>query len=128
LIVPIKTFPWDIQDHLKTHEQQLGYLEAVFEDDDPALIAAALGDVAKARGMSAVAKEAGVTRETLYKALSENGDPRLSTFMGVARALGLRLQLSPVPEKKQTPIKRATSKSTTSKSAQPVRKKTIKAA
>jgi len=121
--MPIKTSPWDIQDYLKTHEQQLGYLEAVFEDDDPALIAAALGDVAKARGMSAVAKEAGVTREALYKALSEDGDPRLSTFMGVTRALGLRLQLLPVPEKKKI-----STKSAPSKGPQPARKKTIKAA
>lgn len=70
------------------------YLEAAFEDGDPAVIAHALGDVARAVGMTAVAKDAGVSREALYKSLSEAGDPRLSTFFGVIKALGLKVSVS----------------------------------
>ncbi|MEG9884326.1 MAG: addiction module antidote protein [Hyphomicrobiales bacterium] len=76
---------WDIQDHLNTPEEVALYLEAVFEDGDPKLIAAALGDVARARGMT------GITREALYKTLSERGDLKLATLLGVFKALGLRL-------------------------------------
>ena len=82
---------WDIQDHLNTPEDVALFLEAVFEDGDPKLIAAALGDVARAKGMTGVARKAGVTREALYKALSERGDPKLATLLGVFKALGLRL-------------------------------------
>ena len=82
---------WDIQEYLETPEDIVHYLEAVFEDGDPKLIAAALGDIARARGMTEVARKAGVTREALYKALSENGDPKLATLIGVFKALGLRL-------------------------------------
>ncbi|MFP3542047.1 putative addiction module antidote protein [Rhizobium sp. SIMBA_035] len=93
--MPLETTRFDIQDHLKTPEEQIVYLEAAFEDGDPALIAHALGDVARAVGMTSVAKEAGVTREALYKSLSETGDPRLSTFFGVIKALGLKISISP---------------------------------
>lgn len=71
----------------------VAYLEAAFEDGDPALIATALGHVARAKGMTQLAAEAGVTREALYKALSPTGDPRLSTFLGVMKALGIKLKL-----------------------------------
>ena len=87
----IETTSWDIQDHLAEPEQQIGYLEAAFEDGDPIVVAAAIGDVARARGMSKMAEQAGVTREALYKALSTKGDPRLSTLLGVMRALGITL-------------------------------------
>lgn len=93
--MPLETTPFDVQDHLKTQEDRILYLEAAFEDGDPSLIAHALGDVAKAVGMSSVAKEAGVTREALYKSLSETGDPRLSTFFGVIKALGLKVSIAP---------------------------------
>ncbi|MET3854290.1 addiction module antidote protein [Rhizobium sp. OAE497] len=93
--MPLETTRFDVQDHLKTEDERMLYLEAAFEDGDPALIARALGDVARAAGMSAVAKEAGVTREALYKSLSETGDPRLSTFFGVLKALGLKVSISP---------------------------------
>lgn len=89
--MPIETTKFDIQDHLKTPKQRAAYLEAAFEDGDPALITNALGDVARAIGMGDVAKEAGITREGLYKALSTKGDPRLSTLSGVVKAMGLRL-------------------------------------
>ena len=68
------------------------YLEAAFDDGDPALVATALGDIARAIGMTDLAARAGVTREALYKALSPNGDPRLSTFLGVMKALGIKLK------------------------------------
>lgn len=89
----LQTTRFDIQDHLKTPEERLAYLEAAFEDGDPALIAHSLGDVARSIGMTAVAKHAGVTREALYKALSENGDPKLSTLLGVTAALGFKLKV-----------------------------------
>jgi len=87
----IKTLPWDSAAYLRTTADIAGYLEAVFEDGDPALIAAALGDIARAMGMTQLASQAGVTREALYKALSATGDPRLSTFLGVMKALGIKL-------------------------------------
>lgn len=92
----LRTTRFDVQDHLKTPEERLAYLEAAFDDGDPALIAHSLGDVARSLGMSDVAKKAGVTREALYKALSENGDPKLSTLLGVVAALGIKLSVAPV--------------------------------
>ena len=88
-IAKLKKF--DAAEHLETPEDIARYLEAAFEDDNPSRITAALGTVARAKGMSDVARKAGVTREALYKALSENGDPKLGTLFGVFQALGLRL-------------------------------------
>lgn len=90
----IETKPWDPAERLTSREAIAAYLEAVFEEGDAGLIAAALGDVARSRGMTEVARAAGVTRDTLYKTLTKDGDPRLSTFLGVAKALGLKLQLA----------------------------------
>jgi probable addiction module antidote protein len=87
----LKTTLWDAAEYLDSAEAIAEYLEAAFEDGDPALIAAALGDVARAMGMTQLAGKAGVTREALYKALSPTGDPRLSTFLGVMKALGIKL-------------------------------------
>jgi probable addiction module antidote protein len=87
----IKTTAWDASEYLDSPAAIAEYLEAVFEDGDPSLIAAALGDVARALGMTQLAAQAGVTREALYKALSPTGDPRLSTFLGVMKALGIKL-------------------------------------
>ena len=89
----IKTKLWDLAEHLTSPDAIAAYLEAVFEDGDPSLIAAAFGDIGRAKGMTEIAKAAGVTRDALYKALTEDGDPRLSTFLGVAKALGLKIQL-----------------------------------
>ena len=86
-----KTKPWDAAEHLKTEKDMVAYLETAFEEDDPALVAAALGDIARAKGMTDVAREAGLGRESLYKALSPDGNPEFSTVMKVVRALGLRL-------------------------------------
>ena len=87
----LETTPYDSADYLDSPEDIAAYLEAAFEDGDPALITHMLGVVARAKGMSQLARDAGVTREALYKALTADGDPKLSTFVGVMKALGMRL-------------------------------------
>ncbi len=89
-----RTRRWDAAEHLKSDEDIVAYLEAAFEDGDPALIAAALGDIARARGMTKVAADAGLGRESLYKALSPNGNPEFATVLKVMQALGLGLRVS----------------------------------
>ncbi len=91
--MPIETSPWDSADLLDTPAAVAAYIEAAIEEDDASLLTHALGVVARAKGMSKVAEDAGVTREALYKALSAEGDPRLSTLIGVLKALGLRLNV-----------------------------------
>ena len=86
-----RTRPWGPADHLERDEDIVAYLEAAFEDGDPALISAALGDIARAKGMTQVAADAGLGRESLYKALSPNGNPEFATVLKVVRALGLEL-------------------------------------
>jgi probable addiction module antidote protein len=83
---------WDPADYLKSEEDMAAYLEACLEEapDDPALVAAALGDIARARGMVRLARETGLTREGLYKALSKDGNPSLGTVLKVLKALGLK--------------------------------------
>jgi probable addiction module antidote protein len=90
----LKTMPWDSAAYLKTDRDIAHYLEAVFEDGDPALAAAALGDVARAEGMSRIAKAAGLGRESLYKALSPDGNPELATVLKVMHALDLKLKVA----------------------------------
>ena len=90
-----KTSPWDAAEYLNTEEEMAAYLEAALEEGEPALVAAALGDIARARGMTQLARETGLGRESLYKALSPNGNPEFSTILKVVRALGLELHASP---------------------------------
>ena len=90
----IETTLFDPTELLTSDEAIQEYLEIAFEDGDTKDIAIALGNIAKAKGMTKVAKEAGVTREALYKSLSENGDPKLSTLLGVMKALGLHLSVA----------------------------------
>jgi probable addiction module antidote protein len=90
----LKTIPWDSAAYLKTSEDIAEYLEAAFEDGDPALVAAALGDVARSKGMAKIARAAGLGRESLYKALSRDGNPELITVLKVMRALGLKLKVA----------------------------------
>jgi probable addiction module antidote protein len=92
----LKTTVWDPAEHLETEEDIAAYLEAAFEEGDPSLIAAALGDIARAKGMAQIAQEAGLGRESLYKALSPEGNPEFATIMKVVNALGLKLHASPV--------------------------------
>jgi probable addiction module antidote protein len=87
----LKLHPFDPAEHLETEEDILHYLEAAMEGNDPRHIASALGDVARSKGMSEVARKAGVGRQALYNALSENGNPTLETLVGVLSALGLQL-------------------------------------
>jgi probable addiction module antidote protein len=86
-----QTHPWDVAQHLETDEDMAAYLEAALEDGDPAVVAAALGDIARAKGMTQLARETGLGRESLYKALSPNGNPEFATVLKIVRALGLRL-------------------------------------
>lgn len=83
---------WDAVDHLKTEEDIAAYLEAAMEEagDDAAYIAAVLGDIAKARGIMALAEKTGMTRAGLYKALSEGGNPSFATILKITRALGIK--------------------------------------
>ena len=85
--------PYDVAEQLRSPEEMAAYLDAWLSDapDDAAGIARALGDIARARGMSRVARDSGLNRESLYKALSENGNPSFATVLKVARALGVRL-------------------------------------
>ncbi|MEO5625872.1 MAG: addiction module antidote protein [Dokdonella sp.] len=88
-----KSLPYDVSEHLRTAEEMALYLDACIEesDGDAAFIAKALGDIARAQGMSRVARDAGLSRESLYKALSGDRNPDFATVLKVARALGLRL-------------------------------------
>ena len=93
----VKTSTYDVAEHLRTPEEMAAYLDAWLEEapDDVSGIARALGDIARAKGMSQVAKEAGLSRESLYRALSEDGNPSFATVLKVARALGVRLHAQP---------------------------------
>ena len=87
----LETTPWDSPELLVSKEAIAAYIEAAFEDGDPALIKHALGVVARTKGMSQLARETGITREGLYKALSSDGDPKLSTLLSVLKALGMKV-------------------------------------
>jgi probable addiction module antidote protein len=86
-----QTKTWDITEHLKSDEDMVAYLDAALEEGDASLIAAALGDIARAKGMSQIAKDTGLGRESLYKTLSPNGNPEFATVLKVMGALGLQL-------------------------------------
>ena len=88
-----RTRIWDPAEHLKSKADITAYLDAALEDGDPSVIAAALGDIARAKGMSDVARKAGLGRESLYKALSSDGNPEFATILKVVQALGLRLSV-----------------------------------
>ncbi|WP_439236001.1 addiction module antidote protein [Lonepinella koalarum] len=86
---------FDIAEHLKSEEQIQLYLNEILQEDNVELILSALGDIARARNMSQIARDAGVTREGLYKALSGKGNPTFSTVLKVMKALNLRLEIKP---------------------------------
>ena len=93
-----KTSKYDVAEHLRTPEEMAAYLEACMEeaDGDATFIAKALGDIARAKGMSQVARDAGLSRESLYKALSGDRAPTFDTTLKVANALGLKLHAEAV--------------------------------
>ncbi|SDQ97149.1 probable addiction module antidote protein [Rhizobiales bacterium GAS191] len=96
----IELRPYDSAEFLKTEAEIAAYLEEVFQDGDPALIAHALGVAARAHGMSQLARDAGLKRESLYRSLSSDGNPELSTVVSVMKALGLRLAAKPIRAKR----------------------------
>ena len=91
---------WDTSTHLNTDDDIAAYLEAALQEGDPQLVAAALGDIARAKGMSQVARDAGLGRESLYKSLSSSGNPELATLLKVISALGLELHVTAADEAK----------------------------
>jgi len=95
------TTPYDVAEHLRTPDEMAAYLEACLEesDGDATVVAKALGDIARAKGMSQVAKDAGLSRESLYKALSGDRNPGFDTILKVVDALGLKLHAEAVPPK-----------------------------
>ena len=93
-----KTTKYDVAEHLRTPEEMAAYLEACFEESegDASFIAKALGDIARAKGMTQVARDAGLSRESLYKALSGERTPSFDTILKVIKALGIELHAAPV--------------------------------
>lgn len=108
----LKTTPWDSAEYLRTEEERAAYLAVCMDEapDDAAFFTHALGVVARSRNMSQLSRDAGITREGLYKALSESGNPSFDTVLKVMRALGYRLT---VVRDKKTAGRRATAKRVT---------------
>ncbi|MEK6687413.1 MAG: addiction module antidote protein [Gemmatimonadota bacterium] len=90
-----RTTRWDPAEHLGSRRERVRYLQAALDEGDPGLVAAALGDIARAEGMTRVAHRTGLGRESLYKALSPAGNPELATALKVVEALGIRFQAVP---------------------------------
>ena len=90
----VKMRRWDVADHLNNEAEIIAYLDACFEEDpgDGSLIRAALGDIARAKGMTDMARETGIKRESLYRALSPEGNPEFVTILKTLKALGFKLQ------------------------------------
>ncbi len=91
--MPTKTTPYDVADYLTSEDRVAAYIELAMEEGDPKAIATALGNVARARGMTQLAKDTGLTREALYRALAPEGNPTLATFAAVLGAMGLRMRV-----------------------------------
>jgi probable addiction module antidote protein len=90
-----KTKPYDAAEYLETEEDMAAYLQAALAEGDPALVIHALGNIARARGMSEIARQTGLRRESLYKALSPDGNPEFATVLKVVQALGIELHAEP---------------------------------
>jgi len=88
-----KTKPYDVAEYLETEEDMAAYIQAAFEEGDAAIVVQALGNVARARGMTEIARKTGLGRESLYKALSPEGNPEFATVLKVVAALGIKLNV-----------------------------------
>ena len=93
----ITTRPFDVANYLHNEDDVAAYLQVALEDGDPALLAAALGDIARARGMTQLANDTGLSRESLYKSLSGERAPSSDTLFKVMRAMGFKLSVQAVP-------------------------------
>lgn len=92
--MPLTLHEWDASEHLDSPEIMAEYLQAAIEENDPALFRAALADIAKAKGMTAIAEQAQLNRQSLYKSLSSNGNPSFDSITKVVNALGLKIHVS----------------------------------
>lgn len=92
----IKTRPFDVSNYLNDEADIAAYLQVAIEDGDPALLAAALGDIARARGMTQLARDTGLSRESLYKSLSGERAPSSDTLFKVIHAMGFKLTVKPL--------------------------------
>ena len=97
---------FDAAEYLKSEQDMQDYLSAALDDGDPSLVAAALGDIARAQGMTEIARATGLGRESLYKALSPTGNPEWATVLRVITALGLTLKVVPTPKPRRARSKR----------------------
>lgn len=90
----VEVSDWDVTEYLETEEDMAAYLNAALEDGDPTVLSAALGDIARAKGMTQLARETGATRDGLYKALSSTGNPSFDMVNRVIKALGMRIEVA----------------------------------
>lgn len=90
-----KTTAWDAAEHLKTKEDMAAYMACALEEGDSTMIAAALGDISRAQGMTKIARKTGLGRESLYRTLSRDGNPEFATMLKVFEAVGLKLKAVP---------------------------------
>ncbi|MBK6849269.1 MAG: putative addiction module antidote protein [Proteobacteria bacterium] len=91
----VKTRPYDAAEFLRTDADVAAYLEAALDDGDPSVVAQVLGTIARAKGMAEIARATGLGRESLYKALAPDGNPKLATVLKVVKALGIKLHAEP---------------------------------
>jgi len=90
---PVKTTVWDMAEHINTKEDVTGYLEAALEENDTALLLAVIGDIARSKGIAQIAKDLNLARESLYRSLSQDGNPSFSTIVKVLDNLGFQLSI-----------------------------------
>lgn len=100
----LKTTPFDAADYLSDEQTIVAYLNVVLTEGDPSAVIAALGTVARARGMAKLARGTGLGRESLYKALRSDGNPSFRTVLNVAAALGYRLHVTALPQRRSRPV------------------------
>lgn len=113
------TTQYDVAEHLRTPDEMAAYLEACLEEagDDAAFIAKALGDIARAKGMAKVARDAGLSRESLYKALSGDRSPGFDTILKVTKALGLKLHAEASPKRGVRSVSRSSARTAKGRAA-----------